>query len=135
MSTVRTALATVAVAALLVGSAACGGGGGAAGATADTDEGLKNNVKSYSLAYLAGDGQTAWDLLSARCQKRITLAQMKEMTATAAVTFGQHEISTYEADVHDTLARVTYTYADAASINQDSEPWVKESGTWKQDDC
>lgn len=108
---------------------------GCSDGAADTDKGLRDSVESYSLAYLAGDGQTAWDLLSARCQKRITPAQMREMSIRAVLLFGPHEISKYEADVQGTLARVTYSYVDAASINQTSEPWTKEGGIWRQDDC
>jgi hypothetical protein len=43
-------------------------------------------------------------------------------------------IKTYDANISGDLARVTYTY-DVAEINQDSEPWVKESGAWHEDDC
>jgi len=40
----------------------------------------------------------------------------------------------YDADIAGDMARVTYTF-DLAAINQDSEPWVRESGVWRQDDC
>ncbi|TYB39699.1 hypothetical protein FXF50_04790 [Micromonospora sp. AP08] len=43
-------------------------------------------------------------------------------------------IKTFQAQISGDLARVTYTY-DVPALNQNKEPWVREDGTWKQDDC
>jgi hypothetical protein len=43
-------------------------------------------------------------------------------------------IVSYDAQVSGDHARVTYTY-DVAALNQDAEPWVREEGFWKTDDC
>jgi hypothetical protein len=43
-------------------------------------------------------------------------------------------VRSFVAEVSGDLARVTYTY-DLKAINQDAEPWVREDGKWKEDDC
>jgi len=52
----------------------------------------------------------------------------------AGTTYGPQRIETYSEHVADDLARVTYTYR-LAKLDQTREPWVREAGQWKQDDC
>ncbi|GAW50912.1 uncharacterized protein PD653_1477 [Nocardioides sp. PD653] len=42
-------------------------------------------------------------------------------------------LESYNAEVSGDQARVSYTYP-ASAINQDREPWVRES-EWREDDC
>lgn len=108
--------------------ASCGNGG-------TDEEALRKAVTSYSNAYLTGDADTAYAQLSARCVNRTTVTEFAELVSAAETAYGSAlPLATYSANISGDLARVTYTYADA-TINQESEPWVKESGKWKQDDC
>lgn len=51
--------------------------GCSAGPTATPAAAVEDAVRSYSSAYLSGDGQKAHDKLSARCNKMISLEKMK----------------------------------------------------------
>jgi hypothetical protein len=103
--------------------------------TPDESAALKKAVNAYSVAYLSGDGNGAFALLSSRCKARLSETQMGALTAAAKATYGQLPIETYTVDdLSGDLARVTYTYS-APDINQTKEPWVRESGKWLEDDC
>ena len=96
---------------------------------------LRDAVQAYSDAFLTGDSDTAYALLSARCQERIAADEFSSAVTMAGAQYGDPlAFDTYSEDQQGTMARVTYTYSDAPEINQDSEPWVNEDG-WKQDDC
>jgi hypothetical protein len=96
---------------------------------------LKIAVQAYSDAFLSGDAKKAYGLLSERCRKRTSLSEFTGIVTAAKGLYGNPlPFKTYSAKVSGGLARVTYTYAVKA-INQDSEPWSRESGTWHQDDC
>jgi len=43
-------------------------------------------------------------------------------------------ITGYDARITGDLAQVTYAY-DVPALDQTSEPWTREDGAWKQDDC
>lgn len=107
----------------------------ASSATTSEKDALKAAVRSYSDAYLGGDAQTAWDLLSNRCRQRLTMAQMRTLTSGAQELYGRLDIVNLTIDdMSGNLARVTYTYP-VAKLNQTQEPWVKENGKWREDDC
>lgn len=146
----KIAVALVAVSAL--GLSACGGSqepgqDGPEGdttptttapATSSSAEGgepeLEAAVTAYSDAFLSGD-MAAYDLLSQRCRDRTDKAAFRAILDQAKELYGSPlTIQTYEAEVSGDLARVTYTY-EASALNQDSEPWVREGGEWRNDDC
>ncbi len=92
-------------------------------------------MEGYSNAFLSDDAAAAHALLSTRCHARVSLDELRGITALASRTFGQQPIAGFTVDdLSGDLARVTYTYRDAR-INQTREPWVREGGAWKQDDC
>lgn len=114
--------------------AACGGQP-PAGNTATDSADLKSAVTAYSDAYLSGDATAAYDLLSARCQGRMSVEQFGGLVSAAKAAYGDAlPIKAFDAKVSDDLARVTYTYGVPA-LDQDSEPWVQENGDWREDDC
>lgn len=106
--------------------------------TADAEAGdveLKQAVQAYSDAYLTGDADAAYALLSARCQKRMTKPEFTALVGRAKAQFGDAlPFKSYDAELNGNQARVTYTYT-VASINQEQEPWVLEDGAWREDDC
>ena len=102
--------------------------------TPDPTDELKQAVQAYSDAFLTGDVK-AYDLFSERCQDRTNKNEFIGILAAAKSAYGSAlPLKSIDADVSGDLARVSYTYPIEA-INQDSEPWVREGGTWKQDDC
>lgn len=98
-------------------------------------EELRANVQAYSDAFLTGDGEGAYALLSKRCQDRNGQEEFASMVVSAGELYGSAlAFTSFDAQVSGDLARVSYTY-DVASINQDAEPWVREGGIWHEDDC
>lgn len=104
-------------------------------ATPDAAAPLRRAVTAYSAAFLGGDGDAAYRLLSERCKARTSREAMGSMTASAKKTYGEQPIKTLTVDsLAGDLARVTYTYSVPA-LNQTKEPWVREAGQWHEDDC
>lgn len=103
--------------------------------TPDATAELRAAVEAYSRAYLSGDAETAYRLLSRRCRERLSRAEMSALTSAAQDLYGGADITSYEAKTSGEFARVTYRYEDYPAIDQESEPWVFERGSWRQDDC
>jgi hypothetical protein len=123
-------------AALLLALTACGGDDSDGGGGGDDDSAaIKEAAQAYSDAFLTGDGDAAYALLSARCQERRTAGEFGAVVSMAAEQYGEAlEFKTFDAEMNDAQARVTYTF-EVAAINQADEPWVNEDGGWKNDDC
>ena len=103
-------------------------------ATADTGA-LEDSVRAYSDAYLGGNVDPAWDLLSERCQDRLSRPQFNGLVAGAEQLYGDAELQKIEVDeLSGVLARVTYTFDDPR-LDQMMEPWSFEAGSWRIDDC
>ncbi|MET8093105.1 hypothetical protein [Micromonospora sp. NPDC005220] len=117
---------------------ATGVSGAAASPTApDTSEEavLRQAVVAYSDAFLDAEPTVGYELFSARCKERVTLSEFTGMLTAAKQMYGKAmPIKSFEARISGDLARVTYTY-DVPALNQNKEPWVREDGKWKQDDC
>lgn len=110
-----------------------------AGAPAEptSDPALEQAVRDYSAAYLGGDGDAAHALLSQRCQRRVTVAQLTTLADQAKDLYGDATITTLDAEIddeYDDEAEVKYTYS-APALDQDDEDWVLEDDGWKNDDC
>lgn len=96
---------------------------------------LKKSVQGYSDAFLAGKADPAYRLLSARCQKKWTSSQFGALVTTAGNTYGAAlPLESFSAKISGDIALVSYTYILPA-LNQEREPWLLESGGWKNDDC
>lgn len=101
----------------------------------DGQEELRQAVVAYSDAFLDAKPTVAYDLFSARCKDRVTLSEFTGMLTAAKQMYGKAmPLKTFDAQVSGDLARVSYTY-DVPALNQTKEPWVREDGKWKQDDC
>lgn len=98
-------------------------------------EALRSAAQKYSDAYLTGDAKTAYSILSTRCQDRLSKAEFAAMVDLAESMYGSAlPFESFSAKISDEFARVTYTFSVKA-INQTKEPWVKEGGSWREDDC
>lgn len=101
---------------------------------ASTEQDLRDAATAYSDGFLTGKPET-YDLLSSRCQSRVSEQEFGNILEMASATYGGAlPFETFDATISGDLARVSYTYSVPA-INQESEPWVREDGAWKQDDC
>ncbi|MBT2449468.1 hypothetical protein J7F03_20725 [Streptomyces sp. ISL-43] len=97
---------------------------------------LEKAVRAYSAAYFKPDGAAAYAALSKRCQDKAGDADVFTIIVdTAAKAYGKQEIQTLTIDqLAGDLARVSYTYS-VPKLNQTSQPWAREAGTWKYDGC
>lgn len=101
----------------------------------DESAALRTAVTAYSDAFLTGDADAAFAMLSKRCQDRVGAETFAGIVAQAEQTYGSPlELESFEAQISGDLARASYTYAVSA-IDQDQEPWVREAGEWREDDC
>lgn len=115
-------------AALVLTLAACGDDG----TTGSSD--LEAAVVTYSDALIAGDADTAYDLLSARCQETIGPDEFAVTVSQIADRYGDVSMTSYTEDVDRQLGIVTYRYDDPA-IDQEDQRWTSEGGGWRNDEC
>ena len=103
--------------------------------TSAPEDDLRVAVQTYSDGFLGGDPTLAYDYFSGRCKEKVSLSYFTGIVMAAKVTYGSVlPIMSYDAHVSGDLARVTYTF-EVPALNQDAEPWVREAGLWKTDDC
>lgn len=105
-------------------------------------EELRSAVRTYSRAVLSGEGES-WDMLSARCRGKVSKNEMNTASGLLSMAFEDEEPSfaVIEDDNGKVLTdnlpdrvMVTYGYNQHA-LDQSREPWVRESGSWKNDEC
>ncbi len=96
---------------------------------------VRDAVTSYSDAFLDADPVAAYELLSARCQDEVSLSYFTGIVTAAKMRYGKAlPIRSFKAKVRDDVAVVSYGY-DVPALDQENEPWVLESGKWKNDQC
>jgi hypothetical protein len=97
---------------------------------------LEAAVRAYSAAYFKPDGKAAYATLSKRCAAKAGDADLfAGIVDNAAKAYGNQQIQTLTIDqLAGDLARVSYTYS-VPKLNQSSQPWAREAGTWKYDGC
>ena len=114
--------------ALLV-AAGCGGGG-----QGDDGPSLEGAVRANAADFLGGDATAAYARWSDRCRGVLAEDMFSAVVAQAAEQFRDAEITAYHEDVDGDKATVTYEFSVSA-LNQSTQPWVLEGGTWHVDDC
>lgn len=96
---------------------------------------LHTAVLVFSNSYLTGKPLASYHLISYRCRARIPISRWTSLVAAAEHQYGSElPFKTFRAQIHGNRARVTYTFAVRA-LDQTSQPWVEENGTWHKDDC
>lgn len=97
---------------------------------------LEQAVKAYTAAYFKGDTDTAYGLLSKRCQGRIDRDVYAATVKQAHTDYGpDHPATGVQADVSGGLARVSYKVQGLPKFDQTGQPWTREGGAWKYDAC
>ncbi len=99
------------------------------------EEALREAVQGYSDAFLNAEPVEAYEYFSMRCAEQTSLSYFTGIVTAAKELYGASlPIKDYDAEVAGDLARVTYTY-DVPALSQTREPWSREDGAWKLDDC
>jgi hypothetical protein len=115
----------------LIAALGCGGNGG------EPSESPSQVAEKYMQASIAGDANTAYNLLSSQDRQQITLEQMqqqaeamKELLAQYSFRVGEETINGDEATVAITITGPDPETGETAEETQ-SLPLVKEDGAWK----
>ncbi|KRD06259.1 MULTISPECIES: hypothetical protein [unclassified Streptomyces] len=97
---------------------------------------LKAAVAVYTASYFAGDADTAYGMLSARCAKKITKTAYSEVVKKASADYGaDHAVSDVQAEVSGKTGRAGYKVTGLPKFDQQAQPWVLEGDAWKYDAC
>jgi hypothetical protein len=104
--------------------------------TAHENDDLEAAVGVYTGAYFSGDADTAYGMLSKRCQGKVTPEAYKAVVVQAAADYGpDHPATDITAEVSGKLARVTYKVKGVPKFDQEAQPWTLEGDAWKYDAC
>ncbi|HEY2204875.1 MAG TPA: nuclear transport factor 2 family protein [Pseudonocardia sp.] len=95
---------------------------------------IEEAVRSYTSAFLRGDGRRAHELLSERCQEAVSPDVLQGQAAEAAARYGQARLDSVMPRIAGDRAAVTYRF-DRPALDREEEPWVKEDGDWRNDHC
>lgn len=101
---------------------------------AQTTPKLRKAVEAYTAAFLGGDAEAAYSLLTERCHGETAAADFKRIVDQAHAEYGNESILSYADKVDGQVATVTYELTDPY-LNQDNERWLLEDGTWHNDEC
>lgn len=133
---------------LLVALVACGSGGDGdesaggspsqsspASSGASAEDELEEAYRAYIKAFLTGDGATAYQLLSQRCQESEPLSEFAAITESAAELYGEVDYTIDSITVDGDEGQVDATYAVEALNSGGGSVWVYEDGGWRSDKC
>lgn len=109
---------------------ACGDGDDDGG---DVDT-LRGAVERYTEAFGAGDSDTAYSMLSERCQDQIDQDEYADQVDAVSNLFGPLEVTSFEAGVDGDQASTSYSVSEA-SLSQSDQRWTHEGGEWRWDAC
>lgn len=97
---------------------------------------LKAAVAVYTAAYFAGDADTAYGMLSARCAKKIAEDAYAGVVKQASADYGEdHGVSDVQAEVSGTTGHASYKVTGLPKFDQQAQPWVLQGDAWKYDAC
>ena len=95
---------------------------------------LEDAVRAYTEAFLGGDSDASYALLSERCHGEEASADWKDIVDQAHALYGDATITSYTDDVNGNIATATYELSDP-TLNQTNERWLIEGGRWVNDEC
>ena len=121
------------IAAVLLALTGCSSGSDSA--SADGKAALEKAYRAYIAAFLDGDGETAYALLSQRCQAKETLAEFTDIAQSAATIYGQVDYTIDSVTVDGDHGTVDATYAVDALNSSGGSTWLLEDGEWRSDKC
>ncbi|MDX6208481.1 MAG: hypothetical protein QOF82_2082 [Frankiales bacterium] len=122
------------LAGVIVLATACGGGSSAPKA-GSPEAALESAVRAYSAAVVGGDGASAFQLESERCQQVLDAGAANAQAAQAKANYAGATITKLAVDdLSGSKAHVTYSYANPI-LDQTKQGWLDESGAWHWDAC
>lgn len=95
---------------------------------------VEDAVRSYSGAFLSGQGDKAAGMLSTRCDTPALRSQIIQASKSAPALYGQARLVSITPIVDGDRATVTYRF-DQPAIDQENQPWTLEAGAWRYDKC
>jgi len=105
-----------------------------AGCSGDAGD-VEDAVSEYTTAYSSGDTETAYALLSARCQKEIGEEKYSTLVEAANKMYGELTVEDVEVEeIDDNTATVSYDVGVPA-LKQAGQKFVREGGSWHWDGC
>ncbi|MDT0342928.1 hypothetical protein [Streptomyces litchfieldiae] len=98
---------------------------------------LEESVRAYTEAFFAPDAETAYGLISERCQGAIELEAYAEQLDQAAADHGGLAVESFVVEqMEGELARVTYTVGVPEFDERlAGQPWRLQGDTWVFDAC
>lgn len=97
---------------------------------------LEESFRTYVDAFFTGDGATAYELLSERCQASQPLSDVAALAESAAELYGEVDYTIDSVTVNGNEGQVDATYAvEALNSGGGGSTWVLEDGTWRTDKC
>lgn len=140
----RRAVAAAAVVVPLLLLAGCGGAaepdrparepGPALSASGADSAALGRTVVDFVDAFHGGRAADAYAFLSARCQEALRPSEWRAMTGEATATDGDDPLRDVEVRTDGRRGTVSYRL-DVESVAERDQPWVREAGAWRNDDC
>lgn len=91
-------------------------------------------MRAYSGAFLGGDADTSYPLLSERCRATLSKVQFAVIVGAAHAQHPDLHITSYKDSISGDGATATYDLSDP-SLGQTVEHWVFEGGSWHADEC
>jgi hypothetical protein len=91
---------------------------------------VEDAVRSYSGAFLSGQGEKAAGMVSTRCDTPALREQIIQASKAAPALYGQANLVSIRRTVNGDHATVTYRF-DQPAIDQEDQPWIYGSGAWR----
>lgn len=92
-------------------------------------------ARAYASAFIAGDSDSAFDMLSRRCRDRVSSDELAAAVAAVALSYGDATLEQVTVTLTgNNVARVSSRF-DQPDLDQVDEPWVFEDGAWHNADC
>jgi hypothetical protein len=96
---------------------------------------LTKAVTDYTALLFAGDSD-GYKYLSARCKTQLTHDAWNTLAKQGHHDYGSQKATGIHVDqLAGDLARVTYGAGNIPAMERKSQPWTRESGTWRWDAC
>ncbi len=110
---------------------------GASSAASETPEAeVEAAYRTYTDAFLTGDGATAYGLLSERCRKLYPLSDFAAAAEAAKEMYGPVKYDLRGVTIDDSgRAKVDAKFPVAGLDQGGGSEWIREDGGWRTDKC
>ncbi len=124
---------------LVAGTACSTGGNRGESRPPPSTAALETAFRSYQAAYLDGDGVRAWELVSERCQRKVSKSRVIQQARRYSTFFDGLDTTITEVEIRripdDALSATITSYAIGGTVVPYPDPWIVEDGEWHHDLC